>query len=90
MRVNKAANDPRFPVLDDQDRAALRALIDGVANAGQQKHAITVIVQKICETNGLGWHPENERLTAFMQGKRMVGRTILGALVAPASQQESE
>jgi hypothetical protein len=87
--VNRSARDIRRPILSDEETAALRALLTYTANEGQQRTAVTAIMQTICETNGLGWH-DDARLTDFAQGKRSVGLSILSALVAKPQPQETK
>lgn len=88
--VNRAAPVPWKTDLTDEQEAALRALYTGTANEGQQKTAFNAIVQGICETNGLGWNPESERISDFAQGKRYVGLRILSVLAFVPKKQETK
>jgi hypothetical protein len=71
------APGPWLPYIEeDEERRALQALFDGVANKGQQATALETIFQ-ICDLDGLSYRPGSERDTAFAEGKRFVGLQIL-------------
>lgn len=64
---------------DTHDAAAIQALASGVANEGQQKHALRVIVERLCGTYDLSFRPgdDGRRATDFAEGKRHVGNQIV-------------
>jgi len=64
---------------DDADIAAIKALASGVASEGQQKQALSLIVNRICGTYDLSFRPgiDGERATCFAEGKRHVGNQIV-------------
>ena len=65
--------DPWMPFREtDQQRSALQALYDGVANEGQQKVALQAIFE-LCGLDDLSYRPDSDRDTAFAEGKRFVG-----------------
>ena len=61
------------------DVYAIKALVSGVANEGQQKRALDWIVNTLCETYGLSFRPgdNGDRDTVFAEGKRHVGMQIV-------------
>lgn len=71
------------PEYDDATIAAIRAVKDGTANAGQQKRAWDWIVYHAAAYNELSFQPEDrggERATVFMEGRRFVGSQMLKML----------
>lgn len=58
--------------------AALKALGRGEASPDQQKRALDWIVNEAAGTYDMTFHPEDDRATAFAEGKRHVGRQIVG------------
>ena len=68
---------------------AIKSLGAGVANDGQQKLALEVIVKRFCGYYEMTFHDDNERLSAFGEGRRYVGAMIQEALIATdATKQE--
>lgn len=68
------------PAYDETISAALRALADGVAVAGQQRKALDWIIQQAARTYDLSYRPggtDGERDTAFHEGRRFVGLQIV-------------
>lgn len=64
------------PQFEDHEIAAIRAMADGVANAGQQRLAFELIVGRLCAVGDLAFRPDDkggERATAFASGKQWVG-----------------
>lgn len=59
------------------DTAAIQALATGTANAGQQQHALKLIVERLCGTYDLSFRPGDDRATCFAEGKRHVGSQIV-------------
>jgi len=88
--VNRAAPVPWKTDMNDEQEAALRSLLSGTANEGQQKTAVNAIIQTICETNGLGWNPDSNRASDFAQGKRYVGLRILSVLAYVPKKQDTK
>lgn len=54
---------------------AARALFDGVANEGQQKHFMEWLLFNACHIGQPDMH-ENDRIHAFLSGQRSVGVQI--------------
>lgn len=62
---------------DEHDAAVIKALAAGVANEGQQKAALALIINRICGTYDLSFRPDSDRATCFAEGKRHVGNQIV-------------
>jgi hypothetical protein len=65
---------------DAADAAAIQALAHGVANEGQQKLALALIINKLCGTYDLSFRPgglAGVRAADFAEGKRHVGNQIV-------------
>ena len=60
------------------DSYAIQALFKGIANEGQQLRAVKCIVEEICGTYAMTFDPENERQSNFNEGRRHVGRVLVG------------
>lgn len=70
-------NKPYFPAdYDLADVSAIQALCAGTANKDQQIRAISWIVEKVCEFNGLPFFPSEPDCSAFATGKYFVGQQI--------------
>lgn len=68
---------PYFPAdYDLADVTAIQALCNGAANKEQQIRAITWIVERVCEFNGLPFFPSEPDSSAFATGKFFVGQQI--------------
>lgn len=63
---------------DTADSYAIRALIQGEASEAQQKRAVKCIIEEICGTYSMTFDPKSERETSFNEGKRHVGRVLVG------------
>lgn len=59
------------------DVAACQAMSQGVATPEQQVRAYRWIIEKGCMTYDETFHPEGERLSNFMQGRRFVGLKLV-------------
>ena len=59
---------------------ALQALSRGEARADQQKDALAYIIEELAATYQPEFHPEGDRLTAFMGGRRFVGLQLVKLL----------
>lgn len=72
------------PQFEEADAKAMKALADGVANEGQQKHALDWILTKAC---GLPTWPykESQRETDIALGRQFVGHQIV-ALISVRSE----
>lgn len=66
------------PHAEMADVAALRSLAAGTASEDQQKRAFAFIVNGIAGTYERTFHPEDARATDFSEGKRHVGRMMVG------------
>ncbi len=64
---------------------AIKSLGAGVANEGQQKLALEVILKRFCGYYELTFHEQSERLSAFGEGRRYVGAMLQEALITPAA-----
>lgn len=67
------------PILEVKEAAAIIALHKGEATPDQQKLALDTIIQKVSETYGFHYYPD-ERDTAFALGRALVGQLIVGIL----------
>ena len=59
---------------------ALRALHQGVAGPEQQKHFLEWLVKHVANIGGISFVPGQTDTTAFLEGRRFVGKTIVDAL----------
>lgn len=62
------------------DLTAVQAVAAGTASADQQKRAMKWIVEKACDTYGLGWHPDGPHAATFVAGRRFGGMQIVKAV----------
>ena len=67
------------PPYELADIGAIQALAKGEANEAQQVRALKWIVETACGTYDLSFRPDSERDTAFAEGRRFVGLTIVKA-----------
>jgi len=67
------------------DIAAVQALAAGVANEGQQQQALKWIVEVAAGVYQPSFYSgaDGDRLTAFAEGKRFVGNSIISAIAKP-------
>ncbi|AVX04231.1 hypothetical protein MXMO3_01705 [Maritalea myrionectae] len=68
---------PKYPC-DDSQRAAAMAVRQGTANDTQQVVFFNWIVQQIAEVQGMSFRQDPYE-TAFNEGKRFVGQSIIDA-----------
>jgi len=68
----------KFLPKDIDDAYAIKALFRGEADEAAQKRAVRCIVEEICGTYEMSFDPSNERLSSFNEGKRHVGRVLVG------------
>ena len=59
---------------------ALQALARGEARADQQAQALTYIIEELAATYQPEFHPDGERVSAFMGGRRFVGLQLVKLL----------
>jgi hypothetical protein len=65
------------PGFDLEQSYTLQALATGTANEHQQKAALKFIVEKLAGAYDQTFDPDNERLSAYNEGRRAVGRAII-------------
>ena len=67
------------PLYDDADIYAIRALVAGTANEGQQRRALAWIVNAACGTYDQPFRPGTDGVTAtaFACGRQFVGQQIV-------------
>ena len=63
---------------DIADSYAIQALFKGIANEAQQKRVVKCLVEEICGTYAMTFDPKSERESCFNEGKRHVGRALVG------------
>lgn len=72
---------PWMPVeFSEEEAGALKALQRGDAQPHMQKLALKCLIEKVCDTYGLGWHPGSEQDAHFAAGRRFAGLQIVKAL----------
>lgn len=62
------------------DINAIKSVAAGTADADQQKRAFKTIVEKVCMTYDLGWHPQDDHQASFAAGRRFAGTQLVKAL----------
>ena len=60
------------------DAYAIQALAKGTATEEQQQRALRCIIEEIAGTYDMSYDPESDRQTAFAEGRRHVGRVLVG------------
>ena len=65
------------------DVAAIQAIARGDADSDQQKKALSFIINQICGTYNASYRQgeDGSRDTAFLEGRRSVGLTLVSACV---------
>lgn len=66
--------------LDEPEIMAIKALASGTANDGQQRLALSVIVDKMARSGDPSFWPDSDRVSAFAAGKRFVAQQIAGVI----------
>ena len=64
------------------DAVAIEAWALGTATEDQQKRAFKCVVNELCGTYEQSFDPDNQHITAFNEGRRQVGRALVGLLHA--------
>ena len=73
------------------DSYAIQAVSRGTANDVQQKRAFKCLIEEICGTYAMTFDPESARKSDFNEGKRHVGRVLVGiANISLGSVKEAE
>lgn len=65
---------------DLSDAYAIRAVSKGEADETAQKRALRCIVEEISGTYAMTYDPASDRNSCFAEGRRSVGRAIVGML----------
>lgn len=60
------------------DAYAIQALAKGIAGEEQQKRALKCIIDEIAGAYEMTFDPESDRQTCFAEGRRHVGRVLVG------------
>lgn len=81
MTTRKAPPQISPPTYDVADAYAFQALQRGDASPAAQKRALDWLIQRAAATYDMSFHPENDRLTAFAEGRRFVGNQVLKMLL---------
>lgn len=68
------------PPYEAADITAIQAVAAGDADREQQQRAFKWIIEVAAQTYGLSYRPESERDTAFAEGRRMVGLSMVKLL----------
>lgn len=87
MRKRSEAPPPPAFLPADYEAAevsAIQAVANGRADEIQQKRAMKAIIEKVCDTYGLGWHPNGNHESSFAAGRRFAGMQIVKAINTPA------
>lgn len=72
--------DPCYPVeVWSHHATAVQALIQGNCPDHLQRDFIKWLIEDVCATYDLSYRPHSDRDTAFAEGKRFVGSTIVKA-----------
>ena len=76
---------------DTADSYAIQAFLRGDANEAQMKRACKCIIHEICGTYDMTFDPDSVRQSDFNEGKRHVGRVLVGiANISLGTVQEAE
>jgi hypothetical protein len=62
------------------DLTAVQAVAAGTADGRQQQRAMKWIIENVCDTYGLGWHPDGDHASSFVAGRRFAGLQIVKAI----------
>ncbi len=74
----RANPDPlKVPDYTEAELHAVRAWVNGHATEEQQKLSAAYVIEKICRTYAVSFHPNSDRLTSFAEGMRRVGQVIV-------------
>ena len=81
MTSRKAPAQIQPPPYEIADAYAFQALQRGDASPSLQKRALDWLIHKAAATYDMSFHPENDKLTAFAEGRRFVGNQVLKMLL---------
>ena len=73
----------QLPETSTREVRALKAMATGEASNEQQLLVYSYIVKKMCNIGGLSYHESSPTLTAFNEGKRHVGLSLLNLVETP-------
>jgi hypothetical protein len=72
---------PWMPVeFTEEEAGAIKCLQRGDAPPHVQQLALKCIVERICDTYGMGWHPASPHEASFAAGRRFAGLQVVKAL----------
>lgn len=77
------------PDYTEAEVQALRACWDGQATARQQRMVLDYMV-RACGTHDISFRPDNQYLTAFAEGKRFTGTTLVWMLRSAPSRTDPD
>jgi len=69
-----------IPPLTKHDVISIKNLNRGEADSDQQKHAMDVIIKKLCAIGGISFDEHNPRLTDLREGKRLIATQLLAII----------
>jgi hypothetical protein len=82
--MKKAPDGPPPPFLpalyELADITSVQAVAAGTADAHQQQRAVRWIIEAVCDTYGLGWHPDGDHASSFVAGRRFSGLQVVKAI----------
>lgn len=73
-----------FLPADQADAFAIQALGRGEADVHMQMRAFNCIVKELCGTYEMSFDPDNPRMSDFNEGRRHIGRALVGIVNMPA------
>lgn len=73
-----------FLPADIHDVYAIKAWAEGTADEHQMKRAFKCIVYEVCGTYEMSFDPGSQRATDFNEGKRHIGRCLVGLVNLPS------
>lgn len=72
-----------IPPLTKKDVIAIKNVYRGEADKDQQRHAIDIILRKLCNIGGISFEESNPRLTDLREGKRLIAAHLLEIISKP-------
>jgi len=73
-----------FLPADQADAFAIKAVAEGTADLHMQQRAFKCIVQELCGTYEMTFDPESIRKSDFNEGRRHIGRALVGIVNLPS------